>query len=282
MNLKVLASLTLVLFGTSDGKQPFVPKAVATKQALSIRGGAGPLDPALTAKVFLGSCTAQGVYDYLAPNKSLGVYGVTADDVSTLLTGVGGGLLLMMIITAYGSLFTNMSTLEAIGLAQIPITVNNLRTILNGDSKANGLSMSGQWIKLAITSFTAHACLSGADYATVAVRTLAVVIGLTTIQCRFAPNAALKNLGLDETKRSSIAIFATKILGHHGIVAAILIGALVSNVDAYKALGYAQIPGLLSFLLFIHTGDFNKLGFEAAKAYPWIAAVAVLVLTLSF
>jgi len=282
MNLKVFASLALVFFGTANAAPSFVPEAAVTKQALSIRGGAGPLDPALTAKVLLGTCAVQGSYAHLAPNKNGELYGITADKLSTLITGCSGGLLLMLVITAYGALFTDMSTIKAIGAAQIPITVSNLRNILNGDSESSGCSMPGQWVNLSITSFAAYACLSGADYATTAVKALAVYIGLANTQCRFAPESALESWGVDSKDRSPAAIFEAKVLGHTGIVAAVLIGALISNVDAYKALGYSLIPSLLSLVLFTASGDYEKIGIDAAKVYPWIALVAVAMVTLSF
>ena len=68
---------------------------------------------------------------------------------------------------------------------------------------------------------------------------LAVYIGLANIQCCLAPEGALKSLGIDEKQTSPIIIFATKVLGHQGIVAAILIGLLINNMDVYKALGYS-------------------------------------------
>ena len=207
----------------------------------------------------------QGTYNYLAPNKSLGLYSVTVDNVSTMCTGVSGGLLLMWIITAYGFLFTNMSTLKSIGVAQIPLTASNLRNMFNGNSKSTGCSMPGQWLNLAITSFVAHAYLSGADYTTQAVQVLAVYIGLANIQCCLAPEGALKSLGIDKKQTSPITIFVTKVLGHQVIVAAILIGALINNVDAYKALSYSQIPCLLLFLLFIILDDFDALVFKKSK-----------------
>jgi len=282
MNIKVFTSLALVLFDTANAVPSFVPKAAATKQALSIRGGAGPLDPDIAAKVLLGACAVQGAYSHLAPNKSMGMYNITDDKLSTILTELTGDLFLMYAITAYGVLFTDMSTIKAIGAAQIPITVSNLRNILNGKSESSGCNMPGQWVNLAITAFAAYACLSGADYATTAVKALAVYIGLANTQCRFAPVAALKSWGIEEKDRSPVAIFEAKLLGQLGIGNAVLIGALVSNVDAYKALGYSGIPAFLSLLLFISSGDFKNIGFEVAKIYPWMALVAVAVITLSF
>lgn len=292
MNLKFAASLSLILFGTINAKVPIVPQQKTstkirtktnTKHALSIRGGAGPLNPSTTAKIFLSTSALQGIYDYLAPNKSLAVYGIVADKLSTLCTGVGGGILLMWIITAYGVLFTDMTTLQSIGWAQIPLVVSNLRNILNGDAKETGCSMVGQGINLAITACVAYGCLTGKDYTTLAVKVLSIYMGLANVQCRLFPDSALKSWGLEnENKRTPTALFATKVLGHHGIVAAVSMSLLVYNVDPYKALGYSQIPGLLSFVLFITSGDFNTLGFKAETSYPWIALVALTVLTLAF
>jgi len=209
------------------------------------------------------------------------LYNITADKLSTLLHGCSGGLLLMWVITAYGVLFTDMSTIKAIGAAQIPINVSNLRSILNGDSESSGCSMPGQWINLATTSFAAYACLSGADYATTVVKALAIYLGLANTLCRLAPEAALKSWGIDLKDRSPVAIFEAKCLGQTGIINAVLIGALISNVDAYKAIGYAGIPALISLVLMVSCGDFNIIGFELVKIYPWMALVAVAVVTLS-
>jgi len=283
MNLKVFAPLTLFLFGTANAVPSFISKATTTKQALSIRGGAGPLDPDITAKVLISALGVQGAYSYLAPNKIHELYGVPADKLSNLLNGGTGGMFLMYAITAYGVLFTDMSTIKAIGAAQIPIIVSNLRNILNGDMESTGCSMPAQWLNLAIESFVAYACLSGADYATTAANARAVYIGLAGIQCRFAPEAALVTWGIDSKDRSPVAICEEKLLGQQSITTAVLLsGALVNNVDAYKALGYSIIAALLSSLLFVFSGDFEKIGIPLAKIYPWMALVVVSVVTLLF
>jgi len=282
MNLKVFASLALVLFDTANAVPSFVPKAAATKQALSIRGGASPLDPDIAVKVLIGATGVQGAYSYLAPNKSMGLYNVTDDRLSTLLTEATGGQFLMFAITAYGVLFTDVSTIKAIGAAQIPFALSNLRNILNGESESCGCNMPAQWLNLAIFSFAAYACLSGADYATTAVKALAVYIGLACTQFRFFPEAALETWGIDLKDRSPVAIFETKCLGQLGIINAVLIGALISNVDAYKALGYSGIPALICLALLKISGDFEKIGFEVAKIYPWMALVAVTTIPLLF
>eukprot|EP00593_Proboscia_inermis_P004071 CAMPEP_0171303268 /NCGR_PEP_ID=MMETSP0816-20121228/12788_1 /TAXON_ID=420281 /ORGANISM="Proboscia inermis, Strain CCAP1064/1" /LENGTH=282 /DNA_ID=CAMNT_0011782407 /DNA_START=53 /DNA_END=901 /DNA_ORIENTATION=+ len=282
MNLKVFTSLALVLFDTANAVPSFVPKAAATKQALSIRGGGSPLDPDIAAKVLIGALSVQGAYSYLAPNKSMRMYNITDDKLSTLLTEAAGGYFLMYAITAYGVLFTDMSTIKAIGAAQIPFALSFLRNILSGEFESCGCGMPVQWLNLAIISFAAYACLSGADYATTAAKALAVYIGLATTQFRFAPEAALETWGIDLKDRSPVAIFEAKCLGQLGIINAVLIGALISNVDAYKSLGYSGIPALICLALMKISGDFEKIGFEVAKIYPWMALVAVSLIPLLF
>lgn len=286
MNLKVIASLILVLFGsTANSAIPALApkKTVAAKQALSIRGGAGPLDPALTAKVFLGICGIQGAYDCLAPKKSFEWYGVIADDTSILCTGIGGGLLLGWVVTAYGVLFADMPPLKAIGVGQLPTIVESLRTILNGDAIAAGANIPGRGLSnLAIVSFTAYACLSDQAYATTAVKAFAIYVGLTTTHCRLAPNSALKLWGIEESKQSPVAIFTTKVMGHLGFQSAIFMLALANNIDAYKALGYSLISSFLSYVLFMASGDFGELDFDIRLAYPWILSVLATVITFAF
>jgi len=285
MNIKVFSSLVLVLFdSTANSATPALApkKTIATKQALSIRGGAGPLDPALTAKVFLGACGTQGAYDYLAPNKSIELYGVKADEMSTVCTGVGGGLLLGWVVTAYGILFADMAPLKAIGVGLLPLIVGNLRTILNGDAKAIGCSIPGQVINLAVCAFTAYACLSDQADANTVVKVFAAYVGLANTQCRLAPNDALKTWGIEESKQSRVAIFTTKIMGHHGFQYSTFMWALANDIDAYKALGYSLIYSFLSFVMFVASGDFGELGFDIRLAYPWIVSVFAAAITFAF
>ena len=121
MHLKAILPLALIAFGTAATSPTFLPEAAATRRALSARGGAGPLNPDLTAKAYLGAFAVQGAYGYLAPNKGAVLYGVASDEVSTLCAGVTGGLMLVWVIAAWGALFTEMSNLTAIGASLVPI-----------------------------------------------------------------------------------------------------------------------------------------------------------------
>jgi len=285
MNLKVIASLVLVLSGsTANSAAPALAlkKTVAAKQALSIRGGAGPLDPPLTAKVFLGICGIQGAYDCLAPKKSFEWYGVIADDTSALCTGIGGGLLLGWVVTAYGVLFADMPPLKAIGVGQFPTIVESLRTILNSDAKTTDASIPKRGFNTAVCAFTAYACLSDQAYATTVVKAFSVFIGLAMIQCRLWPIYGLEIWGIEESKQSPEAIFTNKVMGHLGFQSAVFMLALANNIDAYKALGYSLISSFLSYVLFTASGDFGKLDFDIRLAYPWILFVLATAITFAF
>ena len=80
MYIKQLIALLLVGSSAADAKT-FVPKtSLLNKKALLVRGGAGPLDVKTTAKVMSGVLGAQGVYNYLAPEKNNEAYGMTDCD----------------------------------------------------------------------------------------------------------------------------------------------------------------------------------------------------------
>ncbi|EJK61729.1 hypothetical protein THAOC_17730 [Thalassiosira oceanica] len=279
--INTLASFATLLASIEAKKPAFSPKHY-THDVLSIRGGAGPLDPDLIAKTVTGVMTIQGAADYLTPNKAPGVlYGIEGVGATeTYINEYAGANTLNWAIMAFGVLFGGLSAKKAIGYGLFPIILFVIRGLLSGSIEALGCNMTTQWLNWAITVFTSYAALSGADYSTTLIKAWCVYLGLADGQCRLAPEAALDGWGFPE--KGPLAVFFCKVMSQFALAAAVLTGSLVSGVDSHKAVGYSLVPLLASVLQFVLSGNLEaQIGDNVVKAYPWIAILAAAVFTLA-
>ncbi|EJK48632.1 hypothetical protein THAOC_32554 [Thalassiosira oceanica] len=272
-----------ILSASVEAKKPaFSPKHY-THDVLSIRGGAGPLDPDLIAKTVTGVMALQGAADYLAPNKApevlYGIEGVGATEA--FMNEFAGANTLNWAIMAFGVLFGGLSAKKAIGYGLLPTLLAEIRGILNGSTEALGCNMTAQWLNWVLPVFTCHAALTDADYSTNLIKAWCVYLGLATGQCRLAPEAALDGWGFPE--KGPLTVFFCKVMSQFALAATVLTGSLVSGVDSHKAVGYSLVPLLASVLQFVLSGDLEaQIGDNVVKAYPWIAILAAAVFTLAF
>ena len=281
MYIKQLIALLLV--GAADAKTALVPKtSLLNKKALLVRGGAGPLDATTTAKVMSGVLAAQGVYNYLAPEKNNEAYGLTdCDGVTNWFSKGSGATFLSTAISAIAIFYFDMDPIKALGAGSILGTVFHLEAVLNEDAAKNGFAPAGQWINLLINGFMAHTFLTGADYAETAGKAYGAWLLFAGAQCRLAPQTALGMWGL-EGDASDNAIFFTKILGQAAMASGVFIGAISSGVDPSTALGYYYIPQFLSFVEMAASKTFEDVGVGMEMIYPWLVAQTATIGTLSF
>ncbi|EJK74090.1 hypothetical protein THAOC_04258 [Thalassiosira oceanica] len=279
--ITTLVSIAL-LSASVDAKKPaFAPKRY-THDVLSIRGGAGPLDPDMIAKTVTGVMAIQGAADYLAPNKApevlYGIEGAGATEI--FINEFAGANTLKWVIMAYGVLFGGLSEKRAIGYGLLPTVLFGIRGLLSGSTEAVGCDMTAQWIDSALTVFTSHAALTDADYSTTLVKAWCVYSGLASGLCRLAPELALDKWGFPE--KGPLTVFFIKSMSQFALAATVLTGLLISGVDSHKAVGYSLVPLLASVLQFVLSGDLKaQIGDNVVKAYPWIAILAAAVFTLA-
>mmetsp|Transcript_4060 Transcript_4060/g.8374 ORF Transcript_4060/g.8374 Transcript_4060/m.8374 type:complete len:195 (+) Transcript_4060:72-656(+) len=153
--ITTLVSIALLSASVEAKKPAFAPKHY-THDVLSIRGGAGPLDPDMIAKTVTGVMAIQGAADYLAPNKApevlYGIEGVGATEA--FINGYAGAITLNWAIMAFGVLFGGLSAKTAIGYGLFPSILSGIRGLLSGSIEALGCNMTAQWLNWALTAFT--------------------------------------------------------------------------------------------------------------------------------
>lgn len=178
-----------------SSRRAFMSRAsTMNNDALSVRGGAGPLPVEATAKSVVAITGLQGLVNWLAPETSLDAYDM---DVSEEERGVvehflilDGADLLGPSIAMYAILSHNVEPMKALGMGCLMNVITNFKNIINGSSEKLSLGKGGQVLSLALTSFLTHALLTGADYATTATKVLSAFWALAGLQCRLDPDVS--------------------------------------------------------------------------------------------
>ena len=288
MNLKTVLSGFVVLAGSSmaaKSSAPYFVRATSTSTAstaLSLRGGAGPLDADTVSKVYTGMVAAQGALDYLSPKTANKLYNCDlSDSTSAFIQSYVGGNQAATAIALFGTVFSGQPALKAIGLGLIPGALSNISAILDGVPKEIGINVPMQCINLGIQLFVVKSLLGGGANASQILKYYLGYIVLATGQCRVAPQSALKAWGFPEG--TALQSFATKLLGQSGLAfsaAAYTLG--VEGGDVSTAVARVALVYLASLVEFLASGELEKVGVDVTKCYPWIAISAVTAATLLF
>jgi len=278
MNLKIALFISSFAAAIdSSVAAPFVP---SKNVALSLRGGAGPLDVETTSKVFAGICTVQGALDYLSPKTVNKLYNVDfSDEISSFLQKYVGANQAGVAIMLYASVFGDVAPLKAIGYGLVPAVLNGLSSLLDGTPKELGINVPMQYVHNGIVAFVANSLISGGDNAVTILKYCVAYFALICAQCRFAPDFARKTWGFPEaTVNHSLA---TQLIGQSGLALTAVMYALgVEGASASTAVGYAAVVFLASLAEFLLSGKFEEVGADVQKCYPWLAISAATIVTL--
>ena len=137
--------------GSSLAKQAapaFQPRRSALS-ALELRGGAGPIDPELAAKLVAGACTLQAAGSILAVDKALDVYGFESIPVRQVIMQSVGGNFVTIGLPAALMLFKGMSLNEAFGYTGVLWSAVPL--LMKKSLEEAGCALNGVWFGLALT-----------------------------------------------------------------------------------------------------------------------------------
>ena len=293
MNLKIVLSGIVALAGSSmaaKSSAPFVRASShrttsttgSTSNALSLRGGAGPLDADTVSKVYTGIVAAQGALDYLSPKTVNKLYNCDlSDSISSFIQTFVGGNQAATAIALFGTIFADQPSLKAIGIGLIPASLSSISAILDGTPKELGINVPMQYINLGIQLFVIKSLLGGDANASQILKYYLGYIVLATGQCRVAPQSALKAWGFPDG--TALQSFATKLLGQSGLAFSAVAYTLgVEGGNASTAVGRVALVYLASLIEFLASGEFEKIGVDITKCYPWIAISAVTAATLLF
>lgn len=288
MNLKIVLSGIVALAGSSmaaKSSAPFVRASSHTSTAstaISLRGGAGPLDAGTVSKVYTGIVAAQGALDYLSPKTVNKLYNCDlSDSISTFIQSFVGGNQAATAIALFGTVFSGQPALKAIGVGLIPPALSSISAILDGVPKELGINVPMQYINLGIQLFVVKSLLGGGANASQILKYYLGYVVLATGQCRVVPQSALKAWGFPDG--TDLQSFATKLLGQSGLAfsaVAYTLGVEGGNVST--AVGRVALVYFASLVEFLASGEFEKIGVDITKCYPWIAISAVTAATLLF
>lgn len=278
MNLKIalfISSFTAAI--DSSVAAPFVP---SKNVALSLRGGAGPLDVETTSKVFAGMQTVQGALDYLSPKTVNKLYNVDfSDEISSFLQKYVGGNQVGVAIMLYASVFGDVAPLKAIGYGLVPSVLNGLSSLLDGTPNELGINVPMQYVHNGIVAFVVKSLLSGDDNASTILKYCVAYFAIACAQLRLAPASGLKSWGFPEGTDNQT--FATQLVGQSGLASTAVMYALgVEGTSASTAVGYAAVVYFASIAEFLFSGKFETMGVDVQKCYPWLAISAATIVTL--
>lgn len=257
----------------------------STDSMLSMpRGGAGPIDADMAAKVYTGLVGAQGALDYLSPKTVDKLYNISlqSDPLSAFLQQyVGGNQIGVAIILVAAVFMDGVSGLKAIGFGLLPGVLAIVKSLLDGQPGELGIQLPMQYINGAIQAYVMYALLSGADHAGTVLKFYCAYTGLATAQCRIAPQAALKAWGCGPAEGTATQAFATQLIGQSGLALTVAMYTLgVESGEAGTAVGRVAVVYLASLAEFLLSGTFTSLGVDVTKCYPWVVISTVVAATL--
>jgi len=247
------------------------------------RGGAGPIDAAMAAKVYTGLVSVHQALDYLSPKTIDKLYRTSlSDPISAFLQlYVGGNRIGVAIILVATVFMDGVSSLKAIGFGLLPGELANIKLLLDGQPGELGLRvLLLQYMNAAIQAYVMYVLLSGADHAGTVLKFFCAYTGLAAAQCRITPQAALKAWGFPAEGTATHA-YATQLIGQSRLALTAAMYTLgVANGEAGTAVGRVALVYLASIVEFVLSGTFTSLGMDATKSYPWMVISTVVAATL--
>jgi hypothetical protein len=257
-------------------KTPFVPKT--NHKILQIRGGAGPLDPETTVKVFTTVAGIQGVLMNVAPKLSNEMYGIKENtDCNQFFAKQCGTGILSDAIMFYCLFFKKTSIYTAIQAASAFWIYEHLRNILNGDAIKGGYtSTNGHTFALAIAVFSFFAMTQ--DYADTVIKATSVLWGLSGLQCFLAPESAAKAWQFDANKGDPTGTMFCRLFGCYLIASSAFTGSIAfCGSTNLQAIGYGSIAWVLFHTTGILSGEFKSLGMDIPPLVFWLLYHATMI-----
>ena len=268
--------------GAACTSRPLTSTAAAacTRRCLSLRGGAGPLNADTISKVYAGVVVGHGALDYLSPKAVYKMYEIElVDSITSFVQSYVGGNQIATVVTLLGTVFSDQPALKAIGVGLLPGALKGISHILDGTPQELGIHVPMQYVHNAAQLFVVRSLLTDAPNAPTVLKYFLTYLTLAAVQCRVAPQSALKTWGFPEG--TALQTFASKLLGQSGLALAVLAYTLgVEGGGVPTAVGRMALVYGASLLEMLVSGQFTEIGVDNAKLYPWIGIAFVSAATL--
>jgi hypothetical protein len=269
------ATLALLALGATTATELKHNNANALRPALKLRGGVGPVEPAMAATVGCSLFALNGVYCGLAPAPAAAAYGVgqTSFNLEQMIKNLGYTFIGFAIL-ALGVL-KGVSFNKAFGWSNLPWVLLTLENIWNGVTDKMGIPVAGQYLLLAINSFGLYAGLTDTLMPAAAVG-ISAWTALNGAFFALNPGAGASAWGLKDADEKFLVMM--KNFGYALFGYATLTYLLATGMDVSSAVGYAFIPNALSIIdgLFVSKG-FLKMGSPPEPGYVWLAIMGAVI-----
>jgi hypothetical protein len=252
--------------------------------ALSVRGGAGPIDPKALAKWTTVMNLMNSIYIYLIPDKARELYKIPYSPLSDLIFQRHGLVILACMLPAYCLLFQETSVETAVGVSTVPFIIDLIRSELAEEPERFEWPKYAQLVPLAFAAVTCYGCLNSKDWANTAIKVYSVWFGITGLQAAFAPTSFSKlwNIKFLSTM-TAIQKHGFQWWGFFLLDYAVYVGCMAWGVEPMKALGYAWLPATLASVYFnILSNTTKDFRLNRPILFAWMVIGIVVTGTLSF
>jgi hypothetical protein len=252
---------------------------VLKSSILELRGGAGPLDTVMTAKVAMVVGLADGLVCNLAPSAANQFYGLPSNPTNDYLMKQFGAGLLTFVIFGYCLITKKTSLATAHLFALIPWLLESLRGVLAGDVTKAGLDKNGSIFSLFALCLVMFGCTQ--DWAETAMKVASVFWFLNGAYLTIKPKLASKLWGDKELDRAGILL--ARLVGSSITAGNLMVAAMAfKDVDATKAFGYGWLIFCCNYVVdWLVKGDAKKLGFPMESQIFWLVLESVVGFTLA-
>lgn len=266
-----------------------IPKYQTTasdRSVLSVRGGAGPIDPDAFAKVVACINAAQGVTMQLAPKETSAMFGISTKDFTPLLQYtfemLGSGIIAFAILPI-AMLFFGASFKTAYIVSNLVLVYNALEFALTDRLTSVGFaSKAGAWATLVVRLLPVIAILKDMDIADKLISASIWFWGLAGLQQLFAPAAAAKAWGLT-TPHTPISEDFSRAIGCTLVGASLFQGSIVFyDRSVAQAAGLCMLGPVYYHLRGILSGHYKKYGVDAVQMGAWAVLNFLLFVTTNF
>jgi len=257
---------------------------LVSNRALTVRGGAGPLDPVITAKL---ATTLVGI------NSSLSTLFPSVHKISNNLPqspildfkvqyinyhAASHGLVAACLL--FGGSCINTAVGAGLLLSNVPLCT----AILTGKAKEFGFETSRLYVSAIIGAVASCWLFANGKYANYLIKIISLQSGVNALGLMLVPLKAKAIWGLPYSGRTTTdgaIAFYNRFLGGTIFSASVFYLCLAYGVDVPKAVGYGMIPTFMTYFVtnFV-TKEVEEFGLNKGRQFVLMALLAAFIIAL--
>jgi len=258
------------------------PTTIHNNAAISVRGGFGPLDPVVVAKVatvLVGVDSSVAVLLPSTTQKRLGLPTSPILDFKYQFIAYNAAahcLSAACLLFGRGAVSTGTAVASGLLVSTIPVG----RAILTGASNELGFPALGLYLAMAINFVFVGGLLFSGDAATELIKVVALFGGLNSLRL-IVTNRLWGDSTAGEDRR--LVAFFDRFLGWTTLGSSVFWASLAYGVAVPKAIGYGTVPALINSLLqnFV-TKEVETYGMSKGPQLASMAIFGACVVLLAF